>query len=401
MDGFINLRSRLNFAGELMIYQLKRKRCLSCLGVACISLCLLVACTQPTNSQTKLDSNKNDLIRQALTEIVNDGKAPGMIAAIISGEGIISIASAGERKARSGIAFTTNDVVHLGSCGKAMTATMIATLVAEGKLSWDTTLIEAIPKLKNKIHTDYHKITLWHLLTHRAGIPQNPSNMGGFSLKGIKKKRLAILENNLISPSTYEIDTFQYSNFGYIIAACMAEQITGLSWEVLIKKRLFDPLGMSTAGFGNPNKFKSTAQPWGHHKNSRKWHPSEAYNGKFIGPAGRIYCSIADWAKFISLQLTSENSILERKYLDKLIEPVEFYASGWLVSEHAWAKGITLNHGGTNGIWYAIVVVAPKLDRAFMVATNSFSLDSTPGMCSDMMNKLLSIELNTSIKGNW
>lgn len=365
--------------------------------IGLLSVLFLVFLTSCISAQSK----KSDSIQHILTKVVNDGKAPGMIAAIISGEGVRAIGSAGERKAGSGIAFTTNDVVHLGSCGKAMTATMIATLVAEGKLSWDTKLIEAIPKLKNRIHTDYHKITLWQLLTHRAGIPQNPTNMGVFSLKGIKKRRLAILEDNLKSPATYEIDKFQYSNFGYIIAACMAEQITGLSWEVLMKKRLFDPLGMSTAGFGNPNKFKSTAQPWGHHKNSWKWHPSESYNGKVIGPAGRVYCSIADWAKFISLQLTSENPILERKYLDKLIEPVEFYASGWLVAEHAWAKGITLNHGGTNGIWYAIVLVTPKLDRAFVVATNSCSLHSTPGLCSEIMNKLLSMELGISINGNW
>ena len=128
---------------------------------------------QAIYSLMESDSTKSDSIRQNLNKIVDDGEAPGIIAAIISGEGVIAIASAGERKAGSGIAFTPNDVVHLGSCGKAMTATMLATLVAEGKLSWDTKLIEAIPELKNRIHTDYHKITLWQLLTHRAGIPKN------------------------------------------------------------------------------------------------------------------------------------------------------------------------------------------------------------------------------------
>ena len=329
---------------------------------------------------------------------MNDGEAPGMIAAIISSEGVIAIGSAGERKAGSGIAFTTNDVVHLGSCGKAMTATMLATLVAEGKLSWDTKLIEAIPELKNRIHTDYHKITLWQLLTHRAGIPKNPTDEGAFSSKEIKKRRLAILEDNLKSPATYEIDKFHYSNFGYVIAACMAEQITGLSWEVLMKKRLFDPLGMSTAGFGNPNISRSTAQPWGHNKFLWMWwHPSESYYEEAIGPAGRVYCSIADWAKFLSLQLTTENPILERKYLDKLIEPPDgFYAGGWGVAEHAWAKGITLNHNGSNEIWYASVLVTPKLDRAFVVATNSCDFGSTPGICTEIMNKLIRMELNIS-----
>ena len=349
---------------------------------------------QAVYSQMESDLNKSDSIQLILSKVINDGKAPGMIAAIASSEGVIAIGSAGVRKAGSGIAFTTNDVVHLGSCGKAMTATMLATLVAEGKLSWNTKLIEAIPELNNSIHSDYHKITLWQLLTHRAGIPKNPTDEGAFGSKEIKKRRLAILKDNLKSPAIYEIDKFRYSNFGYVIAACMAEQITGLSWEVLMKQRLFDPLGMSSAGFGNPNKNKSTDQPWGHYRFVWKWwRASESYYEEVIGPAGRIYCSIADWAKFLALQLTTGNQFLERKYLDKLIEPVGSYASGWLVEERAWAKGITLIHDGSNEIWYALVIVSPKVDRAFVVATNSCDFGSTPGICNEILKKLVRMDL--------
>jgi len=361
------------------------------LGFALVSIVfVLFILTTKSYSQTKSDS-----IQQMLTKVVNDGKAPGIIAAIISSDSIIAIASAGERKVGSGIAFTTNDVVHLGSCTKAMTATMIATLVAEGKLSWDTKLIEAIPQLKSKIHTDYNDITLWQLLTHRAGIPKNPSNLVALRLNEIKKSRLSLLEDNLISPTSYEIDKFEYSNFGYIIAACMAEQVTGLSWEVLMKQRLFDPLGMSTAGFGNPNLNKSTDQPWGHHKNGKKWRPSEDYYDKAIGPAGRVHCSITDWAKFLSLQLKGENSILERKYLDRLIEPVGYYAAGWFVGKHEWINEKTLVHGGTNGIWYTETIVSPKKDRAFIVATNSCDEASTPRFCNGILKKLVAMELDS------
>lgn len=353
---------------------------------------------QAIMSQTIPYSKKSDSIHQILTEVVNESEAPGMIATIISNDGIIAIGSAGERKIGSGITFTNNDVVHLGSCTKAMTATMIATLVAEGKLHWDTKLIEAIPELENKIHTDYYNITLWQLLTHRAGIPKNARDEGAFRSKEIKARRLAILEDNLKTPATHEIDAFYYSNFGYVIAACMAEQITDLSWEVLMKQRLFDPLGMSTAGFGNPNKNKSTDQPWGHSKQVWKWWPSEAYYNEAIGPAGRVYCNVNDWAKFISLWLTSENAILERKFLDKLIEPVgdHFYAGGWGVAKYEWAKGITLNHNGSNEIWYAAVLIAPNLNRAFVVASNSCNFNSTPSICTEVMNKMIRMELETN-----
>ncbi len=118
---------------------------------------------------TYAQSDHSEQINQALSEIVNDGKTPGMIAAIISSDSVIAIGSAGVRKAGSRPEFTINDQVHLGSCTKAMTSTMIATLVAEGKLSWEMELIEAIPELKQEIHQDYHDITLWQLLTHRPG----------------------------------------------------------------------------------------------------------------------------------------------------------------------------------------------------------------------------------------
>jgi CubicO group peptidase (beta-lactamase class C family) len=357
-----------------------------------------MACTEATNSQTKLGTTKTELINQALKEIVNDGKAPGMIAAIISSDGIIAIASAGERKAGSGIAFTTNDRVHLGSCTKAMTSTMIATLVAEGKLNWETKLLDVIPELKGTIHPDYYNITLWQLLTHRAGLSKNAIDWGAHKQKEIKARRLAILEDNLQGPATYKFDEFHYSNLGYMIAACMAEKVTGLNWESLMQKRLFDPLAMSSAGFGAPNTHNQTDQPWGHEKAWYKWKSDQFDNPEALAPAGMVHCSIEDWAKFISLQLTEENSILERKYLNKLIEPVgsHFYAGGWGVAEQDWAKGTMLSHAGSNGVWYASVVVTLKLDRAFVVATNSRDFGVTEDVCIEMTNKMIRMELNTA-----
>ena len=116
-----------------------------------ISLFLFLSFTQAIYSQKNPESKKSEAISEILSEIVNDGKAPGMIAAIISSEGVVAIASAGLRKFGSDIAFSTNDIVHLGSCSKAMTCAMIATFVAEGKLSWESKLIDVIPELKESI----------------------------------------------------------------------------------------------------------------------------------------------------------------------------------------------------------------------------------------------------------
>jgi len=158
-----------------------------------------------------------------------------------------------------------------------------------------------------------------------------------------------------------------------------------------MRQRLFEPLGMTSAGFGEPDKRKSIEQPWGHEKFSGKWQPSTAYDAEALGPAGEIHCTIEDWAKFISLQFAGTNPILDRTYLNKLVEPEGFYACGWGVSERPWAKGIVLLHNGSNGIWFATVMVAPKIDRAFVVATNSRDFSSTSDICAEMIAKLIKI----------
>jgi len=375
-------------------YQLKRKTSIVSLIFVVTVQTVFQIFTQPVYSQTKPDQNKSDAIYQALSEIVNDGKAPGIIAAIISSEGVIAVGSAGVRKVGAEIPLTCTDIIHLGSCTKAMTSAMLATLVADGKLSWDMKLIEAIPELKKSIHSDFYNITLWELLTHRAGIPKNPRDWGAYKEKDIKERRLAILKENLSTSSAAKIGEFNYSNFGYMIAACMSEKITGLSWESLMKQRLFEPLGMSSAGFGEPDEHNNLDQPWGHNKWGGRWEPSRSYDAESLGPAGEIHCTIEDWAKFISLQLSPQNLILDSTYLKKLTEPVGFYAGGWGIAEQPWAKGKVLTHNGSNGIWYVTVMVAPKLDRAFIVVTNSCNFGVTENLCIDIMTKLIKISNN-------
>jgi CubicO group peptidase (beta-lactamase class C family) len=152
---------------------------------------------------------------------------------------------------------------------------------------------------------------------------------------------------------------------------------------------------MTTAGYGAPGTPKQIDQPWGHKKTWYwyKWISDQSDNPEALGPAGMVHCSIEDWGKFLSLQLTDENPILERQYLNKLIEPDGFYAGGWGVLEPPWAEGVILVHNGSNGIWFANVVVVPAMDRAFIVATNSLDFSVTGDICKNMTNKLIKMSL--------
>src|SRR6185369_4570661 len=98
---------------------------------------------------------------------------PGMVAALVTSDGIKLVGAVGVRKRGTEVPLTLNDHWHLGSDTKAMTSTLIARLVEHGSLKWDATVADVFPDLAREIHPDFQKVTLLQLLSHRAGLPAN------------------------------------------------------------------------------------------------------------------------------------------------------------------------------------------------------------------------------------
>src|SRR6267143_1667732 len=91
-------------------------------------------------------------ISDALKALRDKNDLPGLVALAVQGDRVAAQGAAGVRRRGSDAAMTINDRVHLGSCTKSMTATLIAILVAEKKLVWTTTVGEAFPRLKESMH---------------------------------------------------------------------------------------------------------------------------------------------------------------------------------------------------------------------------------------------------------
>ena len=119
-------------------------------------------------------------VSSVLQEVVDKYHVPGMAAAVTTRKDIIGLGCAGVRRldpdgTTGGPAkIAIDDQFHLGSDTKAMTATLCALYVEEGKLKWDTTLGEVFPELVPKMQPGWADVTLLELLTHRSGAPANP-----------------------------------------------------------------------------------------------------------------------------------------------------------------------------------------------------------------------------------
>ena len=347
----------------------------------------ILAAVPPTNSAPNggLEGirKKYDLPALALV-VVKDGK-------------ICERDAVGVRKFGDSTPVTTNDVFHIGSCTKSMTATFAAMLIEEGKLRWDTTIAEVFPELKGKMDKQYERVTVEQLLHHRGGVPGAPPSaawMRAWQEKGTPtQQRREFIEAVLAQPPEAAPGTKMiYSNQGYAIVGAMLEKISGKDYETLITEKLFKPLHMDTAGFGPPGTIDKMDEPWGHVKRLMMTIPVQEDNPPAISPAGRVHCSLDDLARFVMFHLRpGTNGLLKAETVARLhalpkginaADPAESYACGWVVLQRGWAGGAALMHNGSNTMWYIVMWLAPEKNFAVIAATNIAGPDAEKA-CDD------------------
>lgn len=336
-----------------------------------------VRAPEKRSAGTTAKSAPDGAINQILEPIRAKHSLPGLTGAILSERQVAAIGAVGVRKQGAADPFTVNDVIHLGSCTKSITATMLAQLVEERKLAWNSTLGVVLGDLADGMHPDFRQVTLAQLLTHRSGLPRNgPWGELGQTRSTTEQRRELVRRMLGIAPESKPGSKYAYSNAGYAMAGLMAETVTGQSWEDLMRERIFHPLGMASAGFGPPGTAGQVDQPWGHLREADHWKPLQSDNAPALGPAGTVHCTIGDWARYIAEHIAGyhgRSRMLNKSTFQQLQVPTEGqeYAFGWVSVARPWAHGKALTHDGSNKMWYAVVWVAPERNFAVFSATNA------------------------------
>jgi CubicO group peptidase (beta-lactamase class C family) len=316
---------------------------------------------------------------------------PALAAAAFEGEDLIEFGVSGDRRLGANALIGPEDKFHLGSCTKAMTATLAALAIDDGVLTWDETVAELFPV--TEVDTSYANATLAMLLSHQAGtwtsIEEHQEDLNDFPQDvSTVEQRAWVTARVLGMPAEREPGTaYAYSNVGYVIAGAALEGALGASWEELMTERLFEPLGMDSCGFGAPATPGELDQPWGHADVDGTLVPVDPTteneeNPAVLGPAGFVHCSLADWGKFVAVH-TGATPLVSVDSLARLHEPWpdSYYALGWGVFEDP-DVGEVLNHDGSNMLWYAMVLAVPSQGRFILAAANSASQATLTGVGS-------------------
>jgi len=256
--------------------------------------------------------------------------------------------------------FDSKTVAPIASASKWLTAALVMMYVDEGKISLDDKVSKYIPDFE--LYAKNY-ITIRHCLSHYTGIKES-------GLKGVfGKKKFETLKEEAEALARTEIhanagEQFRYSDIGPIIAAAVLEIATKKKFDMLIKQKLFNPLGMRKSSFSSldgslpdpSNGAQSSADDYLHFLQML------LNNGKYRGVQILSEASVREMRK---METTPETI----KYTPKTAQGFSYALGSWIVDEPKDNMANVLSSPSLYGTWpmvdwcrnYAFIIVTKTL----------------------------------------
>lgn len=309
---------------------------------------------------------------------------PGLVYAVFTSDKIIDSGASGIKKMQVRDFVQFSNRFNIGTTTTAFTSYIAAKMVQEGKISWNTTVVKAIPELDGKIMKLYNRVTLQQLLGQRAGFPpfeEFKEYKEIHSMQGSPtQQRLAFATMMMKKRPTLIVDSSEavYSVAGTSVAAAMLEKVSKKSWEQLVDQYINKPLNIK-ADFGFP-VLKDSTQPWGHWDNYMylSAHMDDYWARCFppIAPSGNINIRMSDFIVFIRDHLNAlqnKKASITATQANQLLFDKPGYSIGW--ANMRWNNLLIAYWSGRGGLFSSYVEIIKEKNIAIVVMDNSGAVD--------------------------
>jgi CubicO group peptidase (beta-lactamase class C family) len=377
------------------------------------ALLAILLCRPLALAQAKRDAAPLDIaaVDKIIEESLKAWDVPGAALALVRDDRVVYLKGYGVRELGCPRRVTPDTLFGIASLTKAFATTAMAMLVDDGKLKWDDPVRDYLPYFGLADPLADRNVTLRDLVCHRTGISRHDLlwQAAPWSQEDTIR-RIAF-----VKPSTSFRTTYEYNNIMYMAAGLAAASAAHVPWHDLVKKRIFQPLGMTGAVFTRSEVLKAAdhASP---HRRSRDgtvqvlpWYDDD----KQIRSSGSIKAGVRDLSRWVRFQLGdgtfAGTRLLSRKQLAETHTPQMVirlagealaahpdatqlsYALGWLVEDY---KGhMLVSHtGGTQGFRSRIVLV-PRARLGIVLLMSSEVGTSAASMHLAATNRLLDLLL--------
>ncbi len=311
---------------------------------------------------------------------------PGISVCIIKNGKVVLMKGYGVKELGSNDKVDENTLFMIGSNTKAFTATSLAMLDEQKKLSLDDKVTKWIPgfKLNNKAAGE--QAIIRDLLCHRIGFR---TFQGDFTYWTSNLTRKEVIEKMSHIRATYPFrTTWGYTNAAFLTAGEIIPRATGTSWENFVKEKIFIPLGMTRTIALSKDLPNAT----------NKATPYTMADGKLVkipyclidnlAPAGSISSSVNDLSKWVMMQLNNGklngNQIIPASAIEEIRKPhsiinndeilfnerhFSLYGLGLELQEYE-GREIVSHTGGVNGFVSSVTMI-PEEKLGVIVLTNT------------------------------
>jgi len=320
-------------------------------------------------------------------------EVPGMAVAIIKDGKVVFSRGYGVRKLGDPTPVDENTLFGIGSNTKAFTAAALATLVDAGKISWDDPVYERLKGFEMYDPYVSKEMRIRDLLCHRSGLGLGEGDLMFWPHTSFTREEV-VYRLRFLKPATSFRTTYAYNNLMFLTAGQVVAEVSGQSWDVYIREKVFAPLGMN--GSTTSNSLFTPAGNWAypHSKVDGKLQTIQFDNLDNAGPAGSINSSIADMSKWVLLQLNrgkipgTENRLFSEKssremWAQQMVVPIgnlpdeikslqphfAGYGMGWGLRDYKGRK--LVGHTGGVAGFVTRVMLVPEENLGVVILTNA------------------------------
>ena len=270
-----------------------------------------------------------DVRAQELDAILSKSVAPGQpgMAVLVKKAGTVLFQKGyGLTKLKGSAPITPETDFRLASVTKQFTAMAVMLLVRDGKLRYDSALTEVFPEFP-----EYGKtITIRHLLTHTAGLPDYEDLMDRVEKSGGKRwspehqiqdeEVLELLEEETrgkFAPGT----SWAYSNSAYVVLGLIVAKVSGVSYPEFLEQRIFSPFEMRNTLAYQKGKHEIPHRAFGHSREHGKLILTDQSSTSATLGDGGVYSNLEDLSKWDDA--LANHTLLTAEAMQAALTPVK------------------------------------------------------------------------------
>jgi CubicO group peptidase (beta-lactamase class C family) len=376
--------------------------------VAFLVCCLPIFCA--AQQKTEITS---DRVNAALAQLepyiraaLDQTKVPGAAVAVIYNDKVVFLRGYGVRKVGEPEAIDPDTVFEIASVSKPIASTILASLVGQGKISWDDKVADLEPDFKLSSPETTREVTIRDFLSHRSGLATESGDL--LEDLGYSRPNILYRMRYLPLPGIFR-KTYAYSNFGYTTGAIAAATKIGKPWETIAQEQLYGPLGMTSTS--------SRFSDYEDRANKAALHimiDGQPIN-RFVreadaeAPAGGVSSSARDLAQWVRLQLNegkwNGKQLIDASALAETHKPQvcrvaedpakpnvcpddQYYGLGWDVGKDALGHDQFAHSGAFFLGTSTAVYIVPEEHIGVLALTNSTPVGLPESICLTFLDYL-------------